>query len=265
MDVLAVPLDDPASASLIHREPLFGPITAVTPGCHDAAVILGDVNLAACASADVTNVFDIGENDTPGGSPEDPVFLYGIVEPGVGQAGTNGRWHSASFTWDGEVIILGWEPGGGAQPECESTDPPVDKSMFFYDADTGAKLGQWTLPRPQDGPGENCTIHTYNIVPLEDAYVAVGGNYQAGTWVTDFTDPANPVTLAWSDPPPRPDLTGAWSSYWYNDFLYESDITTGLNVFRVDDELLEDAEELDRLNPQTQEFSFAADNDDDDD
>jgi hypothetical protein len=259
MDVIAVPLDDPAAASLIHREELFGPITAVTPGCHDAAVIRGDVNLAACASADVTNVFDIGENDTPGGTIEDPVFLYGIVEPGVGQAGTNGRWHSASFTWDGEVVILGWEPGGGAEPECESTDPDLDKSLFFYDADTGAKLGQWVLPRGQDGPGENCTIHNYNIVPLRSGrYVALSGNYQAGTWVTDFTDPANPVTVAWADPPvlDPPDLGGAWSSYWYNNFAYESEITKGLNVFRVSDDVTGGAMRLSRLNPQTQEFSM---------
>ena len=51
MDVIAVPLDDPGAISLIHREPLVGPNdAAVRTGCHDAAVILGDVNLAACAS-----------------------------------------------------------------------------------------------------------------------------------------------------------------------------------------------------------------------
>jgi hypothetical protein len=52
IDVSAVPLDDPAGASLIHREPLAGPTDpTVRTGCHDAAVILGDVNPAACASA----------------------------------------------------------------------------------------------------------------------------------------------------------------------------------------------------------------------
>jgi hypothetical protein len=61
--------------------------------------------------------------------------------------------------------------------------------MFFYDANTGAKVGQWVLPRPQSA-AENCTIHNYNIVPLRSGrYVAVGGHYQAGTWVTDFTAP----------------------------------------------------------------------------
>jgi hypothetical protein len=257
MDVIAVPLDNPGAASLIHREPLAGPTNpAVTPGCHDAGVIRGDVNLAVCASADTTNVFDIGANATPGGSLEDPVLLYTIMEPGVD--GLQGRWHSATLTWDGEVIVLGWEPGGGAAPECEATDPPVKKSMFFYDAGTGAKLGQWTLPRPQSA-AENCTIHNYNIVPLRSGkYVATGGHYQAGTWVVDFSDPANAQTVAWSDPPPAvpTQLGGAWSSYWYNNFIYESVIQEGLNVFRLSDRTTSGAIRLDHLNPQTQEFTI---------
>ena len=257
MDVIAVPLADPAGASLIHREPLAGPTDAtVRSGCHDAAVILGDVNLAACASADTTNVFDIGDNATAGGSLADPELLYTVSEPGVD--GHAGRWHSAAFTWDGKVLVLGWEPGGGAAPECEATDPPVKKSMFFYDAQTGAKLGQWTLPRPQSAE-ENCTIHNYNIVPLRSGrYVAVSGNYQAGTWVSDFTDPASPATVAWSDPPPlvATQLGGAWSSYWYNNFVFESEITKGLNVLRVSDPRLAGAPVLGHLNPQTQEFTI---------
>jgi len=267
MDVIAVPLSDPAAASLVRREPLAGPGTAVRTGCHDVGVILGNVNKAACASADTINVFDIGVNDTPGGSLEDPQLLFTISEPGVGQAGTNGRWHSAAFTWDGEVIAAGWEPGGGADPECEATDPDVDKSMFFYDADSGTKLGQWVLPRAQSA-AENCTVHNYNIVPLRSGrYVAVGGHYQAGTWVTDFTDPANPVTVGWSDPLPLGQVTtpagalvnelgGAWASYYYNNFVYESEITKGLNVFRVSDRALAGAIRLSHLNPQTQEFSL---------
>lgn len=265
MDVIAVPLSDPAAASLIQRKPLAGPGTAVRTGCHDVGVILGDVNKAACASADTINVFDIGANDTPGGSLEDPQLLFTVSEPGVGQAGTNGRWHSGAFTWDGEVLVAGWEPGGGAEAECEATDPDVDKSMFFYDADTGAKLGQWVLPRAQSA-AENCTVHNFNIVPLRSGrYVAVGGHYQAGTWVTDFSDPANPVAVAWSDPPPLGQVTtpagalvnelgGAWSSYYYNNFVYESEITKGLNVFRVSDRALAGAIRLSHLNPQTQEF-----------
>jgi hypothetical protein len=265
MDVIGVPLAAPANATLVRREPLAGPTTDVRTGCHDAGVILGTVNKAACASADTINVWDVGANASPGGSILDPELLFTVSEPGVGQAGTNGRWHSATFTWDGEILVAGWEPGGGVEAECEASDPPVDKSLFFYDADTGTKLGQWVLPRPQ-GPDENCTIHNYNIVPTRGGrYVAVGGHYQAGTWVTDFTDPANPVVLAWSDPPslgPGPfcgglcQLGGAWASYWYNDFIYESDITRGLNVFRLSAVEYGGSFRLSHLNPQTQDFSI---------
>src|SRR5918999_721643 len=169
IDIVEVPTDEPEDARWLRREPRMDGHAA-----HDNGVILGDVNKLASASGMHTNVFDIGRNEIPGGSLEDPQFLYTIQEPGVCSGGSgddvpcNGNWHSAAWTWDGEVIILGWEPGGGTHPECESTDPPVKKSAFFYDADTGVKLGQWTLPRPQDGAGENCTIHNYNIVPLRD-------------------------------------------------------------------------------------------------
>jgi len=256
MDVIGVPLDNPAGASLIRREPVAGPADpTVRTGCHDAGVIRGSANLAVCASNDSVNVFDIGANDHPGGSLVDPQLLYTIQEPGVD--GHRGRWHSGGFTWDGKVIVLGWEPGGGAAPECEATDPAVTKSAFFYDSATGAKLGQWTLPRPQTAE-ENCTIHNYNVVPVRNRYVLVSGNYQAGTWVTDFTDPANPVTLGWSDPTPLTptQLGGAWSSYWYNNFIYESEITKGLNVFRFSGPQTAGARTLDRLNPQTQEFTL---------
>jgi hypothetical protein len=267
IDIVEVPLDDPGGARHIRREPLMGGHAA-----HDNGVILGDVNMLATASGHMSNVFSIG--GPRGGSLEDPQHLYTIEEPGVCNTGDpvlcNGNWHSAAFTWDGEVVIMGWEPGGGSLPECEATDPPVKKSAFFYDADTGAKLGQWTLPNPQTA-AENCTIHNYNTVPLRDGrYVLVGGHYQAGTWVVDFTNPAAPQTLGWSDPPPAvpPQLGGAWSSYWYNGLIYESEIQVGLNIFRFTGRETRRDVELPHLNPQTQEFTIddrRGDDDDDDD
>lgn len=259
MDVIAVPLEDPAGIALIHREPLAGPAhPAVRTGCHDAGVILGDVKRAACASADTINVWDIS-------NPRDPALLFTIVEPGVGDATTNGRWHSAAFSFDGDVIIGGWEPGGGGAAECEAGDPDVDKSLFFYDGNTGEKLGQWVLPRPQ-GDNENCTMHNYNVIPLRSGRdVVVSGNYQAGTWVTDFTDPANPVTVGWTDPESLGpggfcgglcQIGGAWSSYWYNNFIYESDITAGLQIYGLSDKARAGAMRLERLNPQTHEVTL---------
>jgi len=262
MDIVEVPLDRPQDARKLREEPMMADDPMMEPhGCHDSGVILGKVNMMACASGAHTNVFDIGANDMPGGSIEDPEFLYTIEEPGVGpKPGEehSGSWHSATFTWDGKVIVLGWEPGGGADPECEATDPDVTKSNFFYDARTGEKLGQWTLPRPQTAE-ENCTIHNYNIVPIRDRYIMVGGHYQAGTWAVDFTNPAEPWVRGYADPAPlQPtQLGGAWSTYWYNGFLFESDITEGLNIFRLaDNRTKQRAKKLRHLNPQTQELTL---------
>ncbi len=222
-------------------------------------VILGDVNLLACASGHAANVFSIG--GPRGGSLASPKFLYTVEESDAqgNKVGVGGRWHSASFSWDGRVLVLGWEPGGGAAPQCESRDAAIYKSMFFYDAATGAKLGQWTLPRGQDSVGtndQNCTIHNYNVVPLRSGrYVAVGGHYQAGTWAVDFTDPSAPVGLGYSDPSvvEPENLGGAWSSYHYNGFTYESEIQTGLNVWRFSDPAFEGEIRVPYLNPQTQD------------
>jgi hypothetical protein len=98
-------------------------------------------------------------------------------------------------------------------------------------------------------------------VPLRSGkYVLVHGSYQSGTSVVDFTNPANPKELAWSDPPPivPTDLGGAWSSYWYNNFIYETNITEGLNIFRYAGRETAGAMRLPYLNPQTQEFTITA-------
>jgi hypothetical protein len=248
IDIIEVPLDDPASASLIGMEPLEHP-------CHDMGVIMGDEMKAACAGGDGFDLFSLGGSE--GGSLDDPLHLRHVVVPTV----TIG--HSAAFSWDGEIVIFGHEPGGGVAAACEETDPPLDRSFFFYEADTGTLLGTWMLPRAQ-GPTENCSLHNYNVIPTKKRNLLVSGNYQAGTWVVDFTDPAAAFTVAWSDPPPKPvppgtpfccDVTGAWSTYWYNRELYETNIGEGLNIWKP---LFQQqgARNLKHLNPQTQEFSF---------
>ena len=241
-DVVEVPLDNPAGAAWLRREPS-------DHTCHDIGVILGDVMRAACAGGPGVRVFSLAGS---GATLMDPQLLFHVEEPGV----TIG--HSAAWSWDGEVILFGHEPGGGVAPSCEATDPPIQRTMFFYDGDTGAKLGQWTLPRTQSAT-ENCTIHNYNVVPLRSGrYVVISGNYQSGTSAVDFTDPANATEFAWSDPPPivPTDLGGAWSSYWYNNFIYETNITEGLNIFRLSGNETAGAMRVPHLNPQTQEFSL---------
>jgi hypothetical protein len=267
ISIIEVPLGNLAGTSVVGTAPLMD-----ADACHDSGVILGNVNKMVCASHSHANVYDIGDNEIPGGSLTSPQFLYTISEPGVGD-GTlgSGNWHSGSWTYDGKVIILGWEPGGGSQPRCTATgtmlpggvvQTDTHKSYFFYDAEDGSKLGQFVLPRDQTVE-ENCTIHNYNVVPLKNKsgkprYVLVAGNYQSGISVVDFTDPANAEEIAYADPPPLdpPELGGDWSTYWYNGRIYESDITRGLLIWRLDDPAVGTYFRTPHSNPQTQEFSI---------
>lgn len=239
IEIVSVPLDDPGAAAQIN-------FVGLDRDCHDIGVILGDAMMAACAGDDGYAALDLSA------SLESPSVIYErfVADVSIG--------HSAAFTWDGEVIIFGHEPGGGVAANCQASNPDSDKSFFFFDSRTGADLGTWVLPRPQSAT-ENCTLHNLNVVPIRGGnYVLVHGSYQSGTSVVDFTDPANPVELAYSDPPAIDplDLGGAWSSYWYNNFIYETNITEGLNVFRYSGREPAGAMRLGHLNPQTQMFTI---------
>jgi hypothetical protein len=250
IQIVEVPLDAPEDANLIRTEP-------AGRACHDTGVILGEAMLAACAGGNGFTVWSLDAAD--GGSLEDPAQILSQAVPGV----TIG--HSAAFSFDGGTLIFGHEPGGGIAAACEATDPPGDRTYYFYNPRTGALQGSWTLTRTQSST-ENCTLHNLNVVPLRSGRdVLVHGSYQSGTSVVDFTNRTAAVELAWSDPPPKPvppgtpfccDVTGAWSSYWYNNFIYETNIGEGLNIFRFSGRETAGAMRLGHLNPQTQEFTI---------
>jgi hypothetical protein len=269
IDIVEVPLDDPSDSSYLRFEPAGDPEAPVEHlhPCHDTGVILGDADLVACAGSASeeegpgVNVFSIDPAD--GGSKEDPKWLYHKATGGISLG------HSASFTWDGEVLIVGHEPGGGSGANCEATDNPLERTFFFLEARTGESIGQFTIPRPQTNV-ENCTTHNYNVVPTRRGYVMVSGNYQSGISVIDLTNPANAREIAFADPAPLVDpnppvgieLGGDWSTYWYDGAIYESDITRGMLIWKLFDPAVSGAKELGHLNPQTQEFSFGARRDD---
>jgi hypothetical protein len=88
--------------------------------------------------------------------------------------------------------------------------------------------------------------------------------YQGGTSVFDWTDPAHPKEIAYFDRGPIDStemvLGGYWGSYYYNGYIYASEIARGLDVFKLtptpdltQNEI--DAAKLihlDALNPQSQ-------------
>ncbi|MGH3029128.1 MAG: hypothetical protein ACRDMW_11305, partial [Gaiellaceae bacterium] len=246
-EIVEVPLDDPASARVVNRVDSMHT-------CHDIGVILGDANRLACAGGEGARIFSLDPAD--GASLTNPVLMHHFDIPGV----TIG--HSAAWSWDGEVLIFGHEPGGGTQARCQATSAEVDRTIFFYDHE-GNQLGTFLHPRPQTAT-ENCTWHNYNVVPTDKGRILVAGNYQSGISVLDFTDPAHVREIAYADPAPliNPDNPAAiegggdWSSYWYDGRIYESDMTRGLLIWNLVDPAVAGAKKLGHLNPQTQEFTI---------
>jgi uncharacterized repeat protein (TIGR01451 family) len=248
IEIVEIPLNNPAGATFLRTEP-----NGRTGSCHDTGVILGDAMRAACAGGSGFSVWSLDPAD--GGSLTDPMLMYTKTVAGVSIG------HSASFSWDGSVLIFGHEPGGGVQPNCQSTSPQVNKTLFFYETETGNQIGTWVLPRPQTDQ-ENCTIHNYNVIPSDKYRILVSGNYQSGIAVVDFTDPTSPTEIAYADPAPLvPTFDGGdWSSYWYDGTIYESDIggsdRDGMLTWRLNDPVTAGAQTLGHLNPQTQEFTI---------
>jgi hypothetical protein len=246
-EIVEVPLDDPGSAELINKVDSMHT-------CHDIGIILGDAMRLACAGGAGARIFSLDPAD--GASLDDPVLMHHFDILGV----TIG--HSAAWSWDGEVLIFGHEPGGGSQARCQETSALVDRTLFFYDHE-GNELGTFVHPRPQTNL-ENCTWHNYNVVPTGKRDILVAGNYQSGISVLDFTDPTDVKEIAYADPAPLVDPDppvgieggGDWSSYWYDGRIYESDMSRGLIIWNLSDKAVAGAKKLGHLNPQTQEFTI---------
>jgi hypothetical protein len=220
LDVITVPLANPSGAAFVRLEQAIGT-------CHDVQVFMPPVGRVVCAGGSGITVWSLNAED--GGTLLNPAELYSQPGQGVGIA------HSAAFSWDGKMFAIGHEPGGGTDDRCDAEDRELERTLFLYETDTGDRIGRWVMNPPQSEL-ENCTVHNYNFIPtLSGRDIMVGGHYQAGTWVVDLTDPKNPFVIARADPPPlNPSafsVGGAWSSYWYNGYIYESEITKGLHIF----------------------------------
>jgi hypothetical protein len=72
-------------------------------------------------------------------------------------------------------------------------------------------------------------------VPGRD--IMVQGWYQGGVSMFDFTDSAHPVEIAYFDRGPIDAkalvIGGYWSAYWYNGRIYGSEISRGIDIFRL--------------------------------
>jgi hypothetical protein len=109
----------------------------------------------------------------------------------------------------------------------------------------------YKMPAPQTDL-ENCVAHNGSLVPIPGRDVFVQAWYQGGLSMMDFTDPTHPFEIAYFDRGPldavKHGLGGFWSVYWYNGYLYGSEIARGVDVFRMAPSKFLTQEEIDASN-----------------
>ena len=79
--------------------------------------------------------------------------------------------------------------------------------------------------------------HNGSLIPVPGRDIMVQSWYQGGISVFDWTDPANPVEIAYHDrgpiDPEQMQMGGSWSVYWYNGLIVNSEIARGLDIFEL--------------------------------
>jgi hypothetical protein len=248
IDVIKVPLAHPETAAIVNRPRIFadpktgaisglwaggdhGPgtqKTSVTNQCHDITVF-PQVGLAAGACSGNGILLDIHD-------PVHPVRLDDVSDKNFAY------WHSATFNNDGTKVIFTDEWGGGLRPHCRATDPLTWGADAIFDIveEQGHKKlefgAYYKMPAAQSEQ-ENCVAHNGALIPVPGRDIMSQAWYQGGVSVFDFTDSAHPIEIAFFDRGPidaRQLVTGGyWSTYWFNGFIYGSEIARGVDVFRL--------------------------------
>ncbi|HZC23545.1 MAG TPA: hypothetical protein VE866_09410, partial [Candidatus Binatia bacterium] len=245
IDVIKVPVAAPQDAKIVSSPRLFidprtGAINGLNNGgthgkkgaekpadtdqCHDITVYSA-IGLAAGACSGNGILLDIKD-------PAHPKRVDAVNDPNYSY------WHSASFSNDGSKVVFTDEWGGGLGARCRPNDPNKwgADAIFRLSDDKLTFANYYKLPAAQ-GDTENCVAHNGSLIPIPGRDIEVQAWYQGGISVMDFTDPANPVEIAYFDRGPIDPkmlvLGGDWSAYWYNGYIYGSEIARGLDVFQL--------------------------------
>ncbi|HEY1937364.1 MAG TPA: hypothetical protein VGJ33_05485 [Candidatus Angelobacter sp.] len=195
-----------------------------TNQCHDITVYSA-IGLAAGACSGNGILLDVKD-------PVNPKRVDAVNDPNYSY------WHSASFSNDGTKVVFTDEWGGGLGARCRPNDP----NKWGADAIFGLKDDKLTfqsyykMPAAQ-GDTENCVAHNGSLIPVPGRDIEVQAWYQGGVSIVDFTDAEHPFEIAYFDRGPIDPkvlvLGGEWSAYWYNGYIYGSEIARGLDVFEL--------------------------------
>ncbi len=244
IDVIQVPLAAPQNAKVVSSprvfvDPRTGALNGLNNGgthgkggekpqdtnqCHDITVYSA-IGLAAGACSGNGILLDIKD-------PVHPKRVDAVNDPNYSY------WHSASFSNDGSKVVFTDEWGGGLGARCRPNDPNKwGADAIFALKDQKLSLqSYYKLPAAQQDT-ENCVAHNGSLIPVPGRDIEVQAWYQGGISVMDFTDATHPFEIAYFDRGPIDPKTlvlgGDWSAYWYNGYIYGSEIARGLDVFEL--------------------------------
>ena len=244
IDVIEIPISDPSKSRIVSSPAVFAdPETGSLAGlwrggdhgddtqdtrrtdqCHDITVF-PSAKIAAGACSGNGILFDISD-------PYNPTRLDVVTDIGFAY------WHSATFNNDGTKVIFTDEWGGGGRARCRAWDPLDWGADAIYDiVDNKLEFrSHYKMPAPQMET-ENCVAHNGSIIPIPNRDIFVQAWYQGGLSVMDFTDSSNPIEIAYFDRGPiLKDLLisgGYWSTYYYEGYIYGTEIKRGLDVFKL--------------------------------
>ncbi len=244
IDIIKVPLAHPELAKIVSSPRIFtdaqtgavnglwkrgnhGEGTQTTSGtdkCHDITVYSA-VGLAAGACSGNGLLLDIHD-------PAHPVRIDAVSDPNYA------FWHSATFNNAGTKVLFTDEWGGGGQPRCRETDPMTwGADAIFELSNRKLKLASYYKMPAAQTELENCVAHNGSLVPIPGRDIFVQAWYQGGVSIVDFTDASHPFEIAYFDRGPldaeKHGLGGYWSVYWFNGYLYGSEIARGVDVFKL--------------------------------
>jgi hypothetical protein len=270
ISIVEIPDRAPETAHVLKEQPLDNDTAVWTAtgsggspvrGCHDITVfefsdsrkVAGGACLSEGQLWDVSDPANPTTNVPGRHSHIRNPFIDGPTPP------MRGLFHTASFSWDGEVVLFTDEWGGGGLHGCDGPQDTRGNVWFYDNVPPGVEpvplYGRFILPRPQPAQ-EACTMHNGNVIPTNEGYFGVSSAYQAGTSVFDFTgvEEAEPIFLpfvppggltppplvgkevaffdAKNDPAGPTGIDDAWSSYWHNDYIFVSSGLTGASPSR---------------------------------
>ena len=244
IDVIEIPIDNPSNSKIIDSPTVFADLetgviaglwrggdhgdetqeTEITDQCHDITVF-PSASLAAGACSGNGILFDISD-------PTKPKRIDDVTDTGFAY------WHSATFNNEGTKVLFTDEWGGGGRARCRAWDPINWGANAIYDIVDGQLQfrSHFKMPAPQKET-ENCVAHNGAIIPVPGRDIFVQAWYQGGISVIDFTDSSNPIEIAYFDRGPILEdelITGGfWSVYYYEGTIYGTEITRGLDVFKL--------------------------------